>query len=115
MAPKVDIEPAGLPVGFAARLAAELRRKFNDAPSCILHLDARSLAQNWGVGVEQTKAAICEASRLAGLAVGIIGNGDIDIMTSGTATQLWAGGVEIGQIARHNRPSPPKSQIERVH
>lgn len=115
MARLIDTELAGLPSEFAAALATELRTKLDNAPRCILRFDTRVLARRWGVKAKIVEIAICEAGRLAGLAVGIIGDGNIDVMTNGTATLLWAADADIGQIARHDGPWPPSAPMGRVN
>jgi hypothetical protein len=87
-------------------MAATLLRKINGSSGGAFSFDLAMLAAGWNMPPARCQAILCEASRLAGLAVGIIETGIVDIMTPDLAHRILAGGLEIDEITWHDKPSP---------
>jgi len=80
-------------------LASRLHRQVDASPNACITLDVATLGQQWQWPVHLVSDAVCDAARLAGLAVGIVDADTLDIMTFDAAMAVLDDGVEVDEIS----------------
>ncbi len=80
-------------------LASLLHRQVDASPNACVTLDVATLGQQWQWPVNLVTDAVCGAARLAGLAVGVVDAGTLDIMTFDAAMAVLDDGVEVDEIS----------------